>query len=87
MAKAIKRVRKNVKKEILILADMALTSSAANIGRELVNLRHDIVLPSDLSLETVKNALMRGVIATGQEMMTKGFERAGISAQGLRPNG
>jgi hypothetical protein len=82
MSDLIKGVFEGVKKEILYFADVALKSGTTNVGKELANVRRDVNQPSDLNLGTITNALMSGLIATGQELMTMGLERANaISSQ------
>jgi hypothetical protein len=82
MSDLIKGVFKGIAKEILYFADFALKSGATNVGKELANVTRDVNQKSDLNLGTITNALMSGIMATGEELMTRGLDRvSAISPQ------
>ncbi|MFC5702345.1 hypothetical protein ACFPVX_13670 [Cohnella faecalis] len=80
----LKEVLKGVKKEILNLADAALTSGAANVGKELSNMKRDVNQPNDINLGAITSALKSGVLVTGQDLLTRGLERVGIPPQAVK---
>src|SRR5262245_19752806 len=80
MPEKMKKVFMGVRNEIVNLADDALRWGAGNLGNELANMKVDLK-QSDAKFRAITNALKSGVMATGQELMTRGMERMGISPQ------
>jgi hypothetical protein len=81
MPELLKKVFTGVRNEIVGFAEVALISGTSNIGKELANVKRDANQPSNVNLRMITDALKSGVLVTGQELMTRGLERMGISTQ------
>lgn len=73
MSDTRKKIVRRFKKTSKHLLNTALTRGADNIGKELLEAVNDANQPSDVLFEKLVTALKSGAIATGQDLMKKGF--------------